>query len=247
MHNKVIRRTRLISLFLIIVSVFALWHFVLGNRFGQPAIIQKIANETLDTKALIDQQTLSLQRRQRYLHIAQNEVDKLTQQFPSTVDAPGLETLMRNAATKAGVFIGPISESRPTVASLPATPVGGAKSNAVAAAANAAAETAIISVGVTATGTLSSVNAYILSLAHMQRAFVVNLVSYVDTTGTPVSPASDSYTATITGTTFVMKAIQPVPASLFKGVGKIATPGKGTQVATTPAVKPTPSNNKKKK
>ena len=242
MHNKVIRRTRLISLFLIVLSVFTVWHFVLGARFGQPAAIQKIANDTLDTKALIDQQTLSLQRRQRYLNIAQKEVDKLTQQFPSTVDTPGLETLMRGAANKAGVFISLITESRPTVS---VSPAGAAKTSAVSAATAAAAETATISVGVTATGTLTSINAYISGLAHLQRAFVVDLVSYTDTTAVPISPLSDSYSALINGTTFVMKSIQPVPASLFKGVGKIATPAQGTQ--PVPSIAPTPGSKKKKK
>ena len=264
MNSRSLRRTRLIGLAMLALVAAAAWYFILGPRFSEPDATQETAAAILDQKSLIDQQALALQRRQRYLPVAENEVLNLDTQFPAPdqANAAGLGLAIAEAAAAAGIPESALSISiadptpvTPTDGTTPATdpnvaPAPAPDPNASAGPAPAPAPggaAAVPSIDVAALAlsvncTPQQLNDFLRNLSQMRQALAIDEVSV--SYAAPTSPdagASAGYATTIKARAFYLSPMPKIPDNLRVGVitGASETPAPTESAATSePATAP---------
>lgn len=247
MNSRRLRRTQLVGLMVLVVLVAASWYFLLGPRFGEPDTIQDQVAATLDQKSLIDQQTLALQRRQRYLPVAEQEVNSLDAKFPAPedADAASLGLAMSEAAEGAG-----ITESAITLSIAdpqPVTPADGQSTDPNQPAPSPAPEQPVSpgaaptvqmsAFSITAVGSASQLGDFMTNLHDLPQALALDDVAVAFSlqpgTGAPGAAAVGTYTLTVKGRAFYLSAIPSVPDNL-RSVTPAAEPSPAASPSSAP-------------
>lgn len=255
--NKQLRRTRLIGMLVLGGSLAMTWSLLLGPRFSQPGSIQSSADQTLNQKAMLDQQILSLERRQRYLPLAEREVSTLNARFPSVADVPSLLSQVNQAAGRAGMSANQIISvvtSQPVI-SQPAAPDPNAAKKP-----SDASQTAEMPVQIVASGSMSQLQSLLVNLRRMPRALAIDAITVSAEMNQANTATTGRFNLQVTARAFLMSPIAKVPDSLSKALKKVpviqpapaptasAQPtAASTSTPTTsaaPAVSPTPAATK---
>ena len=246
MNNKSLQRTRItFRLSLVVVTGLIFWFFI-NPRFSEPDQLQAQATATLDQKALLDQQTLALQRRQRYLPVAEKQVEILNKRFPSTADLAALNNEINQAAASAGIDVNTnlaISISPATVVGATSNPGAPTATVPGATSTGTAPQAASMSLAISAVGTYAQMNTFINNLYNINRAIAIDSVAY-DAGGS----GAGGYSAKIAGRAFLLSPIPPVPDNLKKpDVGTAPNPNASaaasakTNTQSTTSAVPNPS------
>lgn len=243
-----LRRQRITGLLALVAFVAASWFFVLAPRVNQPAQVQEQADQLYEARAMKLQEIVSLERRQRYLAVAQQQVDSLGNKFPSSTDVPGLLAQVSLAASRAGLSKSQVQSITTGEAEVVDPTTGEAATTSTATSDTAettdGSQSATMAVQITATGTSQELARFIYELQHMQRALAVDASKFM-ANAREGGGYGDSYTVSITGKAFLLSEIPPVPKDLILSANPAtpAEPGSQESASASPSASPSASTS----
>lgn len=216
----------------IFLMLIAAWFLVLGSRMAEPGAIKEQTETVQAATQVTRAKVAELEQTKATLPDLRIEAKKLAERFPSTAAQPKLLTMVRQAATDAGIPESAISDLTPSVpmlvggaggpttladngapdpAAAGAAPAPGAAP--AAPAAPSAGQVAAMTVSVTVETSQQQAMKFISKLERLDRDYLITSIS--------MTSGESGVTLSVTGSMFMLPAIVDPEADLLDENGEM--------------------------